>query len=236
MLNPNSWSDWGQMAEAVYLSPLQGRKDWTAHLVLTPTYPCSLWRRSDCHVCKMIPKDKASNLQFISAAGTGQTLETHTNTLPPPHTLTPLFESERLKIEVPNAITIAITLYLDFWEPLRNVGAWKGPYFLTHTRQRVELRKWILWGPILFRAGFPLWKATQWGHWKKVPLKLQLTKAGPMEDGAAFQKPEYSKWTSFRETWLWVFTLSTRQDMLNQPLRLWKWNFKQCFKYSDSDS
>lgn len=63
-------------------------QDWTAHLVLTPTYPRSLWRRSDCHVCKMIPKDKASNLQFISAAGTGQTLETHTNTLPPPHTHT----------------------------------------------------------------------------------------------------------------------------------------------------
>lgn len=163
---------WQRPSISLQCSAEREHQDWTAHLVLTPTSR-SLWRRSDCHVCKMIPKDKASNLQFISAAGTGQTLETHTNTLPPPHTLqnilthSPLFESERLKIEVPNAITIAITLYLDFWEPLRNAGAWKGPYFLTHTRQRAELRKWILWGPILFRAGFPLWKDTQWSHWKK---------------------------------------------------------------------
>ncbi len=181
---------WQRPSISLQCSAEREHQDWTAHLVLTPASPRSLWRKSDCHVCKMIPKDNASNLQFISAAGTGQTLETHTNTQPPQHTLQNTHTHTTvwiwfLKIEVPNAITIAIALYLDFWEPLRNVGAWKGPYFLTHTRQRAELRKWILWGPILFQAGFPLWKDTV-EPLKEEPLKLQLTKAGPMEDGPDF--------------------------------------------------
>lgn len=44
------------------------------------------------------------------------------------------------------------------------------------------------------------------GTLKKVSLKLQLTKAGPMEDGAAFQKPEYSKLTSFRDVTFGIYT------------------------------
>lgn len=57
----------------------------TAHLLRTPP-PLGCFDAGATAMCvKRSPKDKASNLQFISAAGTRQTSETHTNTQPPPH-------------------------------------------------------------------------------------------------------------------------------------------------------
>lgn len=181
---------WQRPSISLQCSAEREHQDWMAHLVLTPTSPRLLWRRSDCHVCKMIPKDKASNLQFISAAGTGQTLETHTNTLPPPHTLqnTPnttvwIWALENRSAKCHHHSDNPLPGLLRASEECAGM---KGALF-PHTH---SAESWIEEVDFMRAYSIPSWISSRKRHTveplKEVPLKLQLTKAGPMEDGTDF--------------------------------------------------
>lgn len=190
---------WQRLSNSLQCSAEREHRDWTAHLILTPTFPHSLWRRSDCHVCKMIPKDKASNLQFISAAGTGQTLETHTNTLPQPHKLQNThthhcfwwiwaLENRSVKCHYHSDNPLPGLLRAS-----EECGGMKGALF-----PHAHLAESPIEEVDFMRAYSILsWISSMKSHTmeplKEVRLKLQITKAGPMEDGTHFQRPEYSK-------------------------------------------